>query len=1172
MNNFTTTFCCSVSKPKFSSTIFLNFILILLSSASIKAQVVINEIMAYNTSGILSPDVYMRTDWIELHNAGPDTFDLTSCSLSDERDDLLKWSFPPGMMIDSGDFLVVWADNRDDIENGLHAGFKLKVAGETIYLTDRYGDIIDSLTFIRQFEDVSYGKTDTGFLAYFSNPTPGAPNDEVSSYRLAVGISYNPPPGIYHDYQFLELSWVDSNAVIHYTLDGSEPDENSDVYVGPIGIPNNTVIRTKIWADGYIPGWIETATYLISDTFTLPVFSLVTDPVNLWDDIQGIYTIGTNGIIGYCSEEPRNWNQEWERPVSLEYFGKSGLRKINTDGGIKIHGGCSRQAPMKSLAFFARNEYGNNELRYPFFREKEIDRFKDLIFRNSGNDFWYTMIRDGMIQAVAKGSMDIDGQAFEPVQVFLNGEYWGIHNLREDLNEHYLETNYNISGDDVDILKWNNYAICGTNTDYISLENFMASHDLSVQADYDYVADRIDINEYINYLIIEMFFANLDWPGNNVKYWRQRSTNGKWRWMLFDLDFTLGIYDFNPAFDMFTFTAEPNGPDWPNPPWSTFLYRNLLENQGFRDLFVQKFMMHLNTTLKPANVIHVIDSLCGIISNDFPAHIARWNEPWSMEQWNSNVEQLRTFAHLRPDYVWQTMRNFFSLGPEVYLSVDYPDTAGKVMVNDFLVPPGGLNGRYLSGLPLNIQAFPAPGNKFIRWDVTPSDQIKETILPRQSVWKYSDTGIYPGNGWNSAGFDNSSWPEGQGELGYGDGLENTILYFGPDSNNKYITYYFRKEIEIENLPEYSDESIFLMRDDGAVVYINGKEVLRVNLPDGNISDETLATTYAGGGDESTYFEYHPDSLYLQTGTNIIAVEIHQSGTTSSDISFDMEITSSYFIIGDTVPYEGSHLSLTPTKGLTIHPVFSESVEVPHIVINEFMATNQDAYEDEFGEYADWIELFNLEQFDVNTSGFYVTDNLAEPFRWQIPDGFPEKTTLPAGGYIVLFADKDTLQGPLHLDIKLGAEGEEIGLSVINNNIFHWLDTVSYGTQTTDVSLGRFPDGAPNWEMMTEFTPGATNQFITNVPVISKQHFRLYVYPNPAEDITWLQITGLDEESSGSFEINLYDLTGRIILNESIRTAGGEYSGSIELSKIPQGFYILKVGNDTEQISTRLIRK
>jgi hypothetical protein len=1155
----------------FSRKILLSFIFILFLGVSIRAQVVVNEIMAYNTSGIINADLGIYTDWIEIYNTGEDILDLSFFSLSDDRKDFNKWDFPAGTIINSGDFLLIWADGAEDVQTGLHTGFKLDVAGETVYLTDRNGFLLDSLTCNRQFENVSYGKTDTGAPAYFSNPTPGAPNDEASSYRLAVGISYNPPPGIYPDYQMLELSWSDPDAVIHYTLDGSEPDENSDVYAGPIGIAGNTVIRTKIWADGYLPGWIETATYLISDTFTLPVFSLVTDPVNLWDDMQGIYVTGTNGIPGYCSEEPRNWNQDWERPVSLEYFGKSGVRKLHADGGLKIHGGCSRMAQMKALAYYSRNEYGSNELRYPFFREKDIDWFKNLIFRNSGNDFPYTLMRDGIIQAVAKGNMDIDKQAFEPVQVFLNGQYWGIHNLREDINEHYFESNYNLPADEIDLIKNYNTVFSGTDHAYRTLENFMISHELFLQDNYDYVADRIDINEYINYQILQMFFANLDWPGNNQKYWRHSPSEGKWRWVLFDLDFTMGIYEFNPAIDMFTFATAVDGPEWPNPPWATFLFRSLLENQGFRDQFIQTYMMHLNTTFQPENVIQVIDSMQGMIYDVFPAHIARWGEPWSMDQWNANVEQLRIWARLRPGYDWQNMRRFFSLGPEIYLGVNYPDTAGEIILNEFTVPPGGLKGKYVSGIPLDIQAFPAQGNKFIRWEITPYEIIEDTILPRQSAWKYMDNGNYPGDAWNSAGFDDSSWKEGQGELGYGDGTESTILNFGPDTNNKYITYYFRKEVELKNLTQYTEKIIRLMRDDGAVVYINGKEVLRVNMPDGDISYETLASNYAGGADEYTYFEYYLDTLYLQSGTNIIAVEIHQSSPTSTDISFDLELFGSCSVTGETVQREGSLLSFSPTEGIIIQPVFEKTDELPGIVINEFMATNQDAYEDEFGEHADWIELFNKEQYDVNIGGFYITDNLGEPFKWQIPDGFPEKTTIPAGGYLVLFADKDTLQGPLHLNIKLGAAGEEIGLSVIVNNEFHWIDTVTFGQQTTNVSFGRYPDGASEWQMMVQYTPGASNLF-TSVPVVSKKDFRLYVYPNPAEDFVNLDITGLSPGSANRFDVVIYDVTGRIIKTVEISVYGTTYSGLIDLSEIPCGFYILKVGNDVEQISTRLIRR
>jgi len=236
-----------------------------------------------------------------------------------------------------------------------------------------------------------------------------------------------------------------------------------------------------------------------------------------------------------------------------------------------------------------------------------------------------------------------------------------------------------------------------------------------------------------------------------------------------------------------------------------------------------------------------------------------------------------------------------------------------------------------------------------------------------------------------------------------------------------------------------------------------------------------------------------------------------------------------------------------------------------------MASNQDAYEDEYGEDADWIELLNLEQYDVNISGYYFTDNLGEPFKWQIPDGFPESTTIPAGGYLVLFADRDTLQGPLHLDFKLGAEGEEIGLSAIFNNVFHWIDTVIFGPQITNLSYGRHPDGASGWVLMTHYTPGTPN-LPTSVPIFTGPEFRVEIYPNPADDVAYLQITNLTEKPSADFVITLYDLAGRIIKTDELWIPGTRYSGSIDLSKVSQGFYILNVGNGVEQVSTRLIRK
>jgi len=1143
-------------------------VLLLFTLSSLRAQVIINELMAYNKSTLTNPVGGGYTDWIEIRNTGTVNVDLTGWSLSDEADDLRKWVFPNGTILSAGRVSLIWADDQEDSKTGLHASFKLSIAGETVYLTGKEGYIVDSLSFSRQFADVSYGPDNNGIPAYFPFPTPGNQNNYTSTYRRAAGIHFDPVPGIYQSAQMINLSWHDVNAVIRYTLDGTEPDENSIIYTHQILVNKNTVIRTRIWADGYLPGWTETATYIISPPLSLPVFSLVTDPVNLWDDVTGIYVEGTNGVTGYCSDTPKNYNQDWERPVSMEYFGRSAERILQIDGGIKIHGGCSRGFNMKSLVFFARSEYGANEINYKFFEEKDLDWFKSLIFRNSGNDFQYTMFRDGSIQAIAKGDMHVAGQAFQPSIVFLNGEYWGIHNLRERINENYISSNYNIPENDMDLLKSNWGVLAGDRIEYNKLLSYLDNHSLAVPANYQYVAGRIDIDEYINYLIAETYYANTDWPGNNQKYWRQRSTNGKWHWAIYDVDFSMGIYDFNPAIDMFTFVTEENGPDWPNPPWSTFLPRKLLESEEFRNKFISQYMMRLNTTFQPEHVIGVIDSLQDKIREAFPAHIARWGEPWSMEQWEANVEQLRNFARLRPDYVWESMCRFFSLGSVININVS-ADNNGLVMMNGYALPSGEFDGKTATGVPLDLEAYPSPGCRFTGWDVTTIDTKKATIVPKQSNWKYYDKGNYPGNWWTVVDFDDSSWPAGSGELGYGDGNEQTVLDFGPDENNKYMTYYFRKEVYGSSSIHCDNCNLNLLCDDGAVIYVNGYEILRVNLPEGQITYESPASNYVGGDQEFTYIAYHPEPFILQQGINIIAVEIHQSSGSSSDISFDMDLLNTDVTVGDTVHYSGSPLSLVPQTDLKIKAVFDTTTLLPDLLINEFMASNQSAYEDDYGESADWIEIFNAGRENVNIGGYYLTDDLGEPLKWQIPEGYTAVTTIPAGGFLVLFADEDTIQGPLHLDFRLDGHGESIGLSAIIKNVFHWIDTVTYNAQAIDHSCGRYPDGAQGWYPMDPFTPG-TNNAVTAVPVVAEKAFSVDVYPNPAGDFAYLDINGLPAGTENRVDINLYDLTGRLLLSHNLQSTSGRIEGTLDLSGIPGGMYFLRVTAGTYQQSLRLV--
>ncbi len=211
----------------------------------------------------------------------------------------------------------------------------------------------------------------------------------------------------------------------------------------------------------------------------------------------------------------------------LNIFTPDGVKKISTDAGIKINGGCSRTNPQKSLGVYFRDKYGPDEIRYPLFNSKNVDRFKSIMLRNSGNDFNRTQMQDAMMQTLIIGQMDIDYMAYTPAALYLNGVYWGVQNIREKSSGDYLYTNYGLDEDSIDLLESFNTVIEGDNSDYTAIISFLNSNNLTSTQNYNYVTSRIDLESYIDYQIAEIYFANLDWPGNNIKYWKSEKTGFK---------------------------------------------------------------------------------------------------------------------------------------------------------------------------------------------------------------------------------------------------------------------------------------------------------------------------------------------------------------------------------------------------------------------------------------------------------------------------------------------------------------------------------------------------------------------------------------------------------------------------------------------------------------------
>ena len=555
--------------------------------------------------------------------------------------------------------------------------------------------------------------------------------------------------GFYHRPQQLTLSSNLPGASIRYTLGGRPPDPSSPLYQDVIRIEKTTAIRARTFVPGLDPGEIVTQTIFIDEPVSLPVISLVFDPDDFFDDEIGIYVIGTQGVPGYCSDTPHNVNMDWERPLNIEFYEPSGTQVLNQGAGVKIFGGCSRtRYPQKSLALYARAEYGKGSFKAQLFPDKPIRKFESFILRAAGDDQVHTFFREALTHVLVKDVIDMDVQAYRPVVVFFNGEYWGIHNLREKLNEHYPAGNYNLDPEDIDILKRDGTRsyniVSGENEDYVELMNFVESHNLSDPENYRIVEEQMDVNQFLNYQVTEIYLTNGDWPGNNIKFWKAWAyRHDRWRWLLYDMDGSFSdIYQ-----NTLQVATQPDGPNWPNPPWSTLLFRKLLENDWFRNEFIQRHALYANTIFHPDRVIPIIDSLQANIAAEIPRHIDRWGgqrvpdpESWirptfaSVRTWESNVNVLRSFARNRPKRAEAQVIAHFDLSGSSVLTVDvFVRDGGILEINGREVPPG-FSGRFFNEVPLTISAHPIFGFRFSHWQIREQRIDSEKSLRVSPSW------------------------------------------------------------------------------------------------------------------------------------------------------------------------------------------------------------------------------------------------------------------------------------------------------------------------------------------------------------------------------------------------------------------------------------------------------
>jgi hypothetical protein len=874
------------------------------------AQLYINEFMASNSGGIVDPDYNESADWIEIYNAGTSSVQLNGYFITDNLGDKTKWQIKSNATIEASNYLIIWADGMDA---GLHTNFKLSATGEELALVSPSQVVIDSIVFGNQDPNISMGRKTDGSSewVYFTESTPRASNNTINySGIVKSDPSFSIPGGIYHAPITLEIKSIFGGDV-RYTLDGTEPNEQSKVALAPISISKNTVVRARICKTGQILGPVNTNTYLIdteNKINNLPIVCLSSDPVNFWDPVKGIYVVH--------DEKPK-----WEIPVNIELYENDGRigAAFNLRAGIKSTGLYSWQLPEKMLGVSFRKEYGASKLEYPLIFDKQRKVYDTFSLRASGSDWGKTMMRDAMIQSAAVENTNIDDSGYRDCVVFINGEYMGIHNIREKVDEDYIVGNRGLESGSFDLVEETDaghYAEAGdlvANADFVSLYK----KDLANQSNYDAVAEVMDIEDFTDMVCSEVYSGNSSIGHNLMKY--KTKGSGKWKWIL--MDFDRGFEGINSNLIDF-YVNNVSSDDWP--------FRNLMANESYKKQFGIKLADLLFTTFNSDRIISRIENHKKTLEAEMPNHINRWagthgtgnyssiNAISSMSYWNSEVEVLKTFAQDRPSVILKDLTNYGFQSPVAVSVTTSPAKAGNLTFNGLKILVDVCNGGYPKGEEIKLTASAKAGFTFKGWK-TNSDSL---FIGRESTWKYSDTGVDLGTSWKNSGFSDATWKSGQAELGYGDGDgdEKTSISYGSSSSNKFITSYFRKSFNLTNKENISWLTMLLKCDDGAVIYLNGNEIQRYNMPSGNIGFSTTAPNSVAGTEESDFLTYSIGTEYLVNGNNVIAVEVHQNSASSSDVSFDLELSATMTGTGNYLS-TAKELGIIPQSAVHITAVF-----------------------------------------------------------------------------------------------------------------------------------------------------------------------------------------------------------------------------------------------------------
>jgi hypothetical protein len=706
---------------------FYLLLTILATAVSTQAQtLIINELMQSNIDCIMDDLNDFPDSWVELYNPTDASINLKNYKIGTKDKASKAWSLPNKTIAAKG-YVVIYCDKAGEDEgvSALHTNFRLESGKDGKLYLFKGSDIVDQLEGMAKqpAPNIAYGRKSDGAdeWGYQARPTPGASNCGTvyqkvlgepvfstkgrvkiasgSNTRLTLSLPEGAPEG----------------TKIRYTLDGSEPTENSQEYTSALFFNSTKIVRAKLFCEGYLSPRSTCHSYIFFPSnrkLTLSVVSIMTDNKYLNDAKIGIY------VDGSYNSKQKNYEYNWRRPMNIEIFETSNQESvINQLGEMRVTGGATRGNMRKSLGIYAHKRFGEKCLNYEFFPDQKpgMTDFKSIMLRNAGNDFDYLFMRDAIIQRTMAQHVDLDWQAWRPVIVYINGEYTGMLNIRERSNEDNIYTNYE-GLEDIDMIENDEELKEGTIDNFNAFKAFYneSGHTLAEYAEW------MDWEEYINLMIENIYFNNQDFPGNNNVIWRPQAEGGKWRWITKDTDFGLGLYgsaaDYNTIKWLYDNKYDYDR-NWANKPEHTILFRHLMEDIDFKTEFLSRAAIYMGDFLNEKGTREVWDAMYNMIKTEYPYHRELVNRWWP--NYDNELGTARKWLNKRTDNVYKQLADYYNWGTPRALTINkQKENDIKITVNGITLCNKVFDGKYYAGKTLTISAQGTEDNEVTGWKIT----------------------------------------------------------------------------------------------------------------------------------------------------------------------------------------------------------------------------------------------------------------------------------------------------------------------------------------------------------------------------------------------------------------------------------------------------------------------